>query len=130
VVERAVACDRDGLEAVERLREEVVRAALDGLHRLFDAAVPGHEHELGARCDAAQPRKTIDRVAVGQPHVEQANVRRVGELLLRLAQRPRLHDGPILQDADARGADHLLVIDDEHGLHLAIVPSACVSSHA
>ena len=72
---------------LERLGEEVVRAAGDGVHGDLPRAVGGHHDDGRLGRQVAAARDGVEAVHVGQPHVEQDQV--VGAGLELVEQRPR-----------------------------------------
>src|SRR5207248_3112297 len=55
----------------DRLHQVIVRAALKGLHGVFDGAVGGDEQDKGFGTDLEQPLQQLDAVDVRELHVAQ-----------------------------------------------------------
>ena len=91
----AVATMRRRDAEIERLRNEIERAELEGAHRGFDIAMRGDHGARNARAVRPHPFEQIESITVGQPHVRQAQIERVGlEQFLRgrhVARRLRRH---------------------------------------
>ncbi len=109
----------DDAIAVDRLREEVERAALHRLDHVGRLGVPRDDDDGQVAPQLARPREQGEAVHAGQAHVEDAQVHR-----LRLEELQRLLGALCLRDRVPLGLEHhpqrapdvLLVVDDEDGL--------------
>lgn len=101
---------------VDRLADEVECAGLQGLHRQFDVAERGDHGDRRGGVVARDLAHQVDAVAVGQPHVGEAEV--VGVAAQQLAGLAEIGGGI---DAQAHAAqrqcqqfsDVAFVIDDQ-----------------
>ncbi len=102
---------------VERLLQEVERAALGRLHRGGDRAVPGDHDDLGAGIETAQPAQGLEAIEAGHLHVEEhelwAELRVQGDRLTTRRGYPHLQV-LVLQDLLERLPNTRLVVHDEN----------------
>jgi hypothetical protein len=109
----------DGADLVgaERLLQHVARAELDGLDRVLDGAVGGHDDDVDERARRQERWNQGQAVAVPEPQIEKGEIERLARQrhLGRLAARGLDHArGHVLETDAQRGADVLLVVDHEH----------------
>ena len=102
---------------IQRLRDEIERAELERAHRGLDVAVRGDHGAGNAGAVRAHPLEQIEAVAVGQPHVGEAQIEALRlEQLLRARDVARRLRGEL--HARQRQRDELdqigLIIDDQY----------------
>ena len=113
----AAASTRDELGQLERLDEEVDRAALDRRDRFFDAAEPGHDDRHDFRVAARARHRESRAVRVGQLQVDdQPVVGEASEPVQGVGAGGRLCDGEALLRQVFRddGTQLVIVFHDEH----------------
>jgi hypothetical protein len=100
-------------------------AALDGLHRVLDGGVGGHEDDHGVGVGLLDATEQLQAVGVGEPEVEQDEVYARGRLFERHGAVRRLGDSIafLLEAGTQRPPDEIFVVDDEHAcrVHGAIL---------
>jgi hypothetical protein len=116
---RVAHCDlhaRQQLAHAERLGHVIVRSRVEGLHLVL-LATPRRDHQDRSLREDPQPARQVDPVAVGQPEVEQDQLRVVagrGDLgrggRLRLDDAEAAREERRAQEATHRG----LVLDQQH----------------
>ena len=75
---------------IERLGDEIEGAELERAHRGFDVAVRGDDGAGNAGAVRAHPLEQIEAVAIGQPHVGEAQIEVLRlEQLFRASRRRR-----------------------------------------
>ena len=108
--------ERHHLVHLEGLDDVVEGAPFDGLHRVLDGGVGGHEDDHGVGVGLLDAVKQLQPVDVGQSEVEEDQVHARGDPFERRGAVGRLgHVVALLLEPGAeRPPDEIFVVDDEH----------------